>query len=471
MAVLILVLQNATCLAQTFEEVLGYGLPVVVVTTTDGEEPTSEIIDHPAGPWVGKGITNIVPKYGRVQVWRGDTVWYDSGDYVDGESGMKIRHRGNTSATTTGNRPFKLKLQKKADLIEKRYDNDTRDMRSKDWLLLNYSYSVETPVAFQLSSLVGMEYTPRVEFVNVMFNGNYHGMYILSESISREAGCRITVDKEDGYIIELDPYCWNSTFSIKSRLCGFMDWTLKYPDAEDLTPEQEANIRSDIERLEASLTGTDYPQVIDVRSFVRWIMVHDIMGTRDAAGCNIYIARTDRDSTSLMRMPAVWDMTSSSMMVADEWCRTHTYPGIRLFPDLFENNQCLEFTRTYIEEWKRIKEEHVIDSLIAWTDWFATTPEAAGIRGSVQHHMQRWNIGYGLTDVSGYLRSAKKWMIKREQWIDEQIAAMEDIYTGVPVAQESQDDNKYEARKVLRDKHLYIIKDNETYSIDGKRIK
>ena len=26
-------------------------------------------------------------------------------------------------------------------------------------------------------------------------------------------------------------------------------------------------------------------------------------------------------------------------------------------------------------------------------------------------------------------------------------------------------------RKVIRDKHLYIIKDNETYSIDGKKIE
>lgn len=468
-AVLFLTLQTATCRAQTFEEVLGYGLPVVVITTVDGEEPTSERISHPDGFYTGTSITNIVPKNGRVQVWRGDTLWYDSGDYVDGKSGMKIRHRGNVSAAFSENKPYKLKLQKKADLIETRWDSDARDMRSKNWVLLNYSYSVETPVAFRLSSLVGLEYTPRVEFVNVMFNCDYRGMYILGENISREDNCRIIVDKQDGYIIELDPYFWNETFFIRSRLCGFLAWTLKYPDAEDLTPEQEANIRSDIERMEASLTGTDYPQVIDVRSFVRWIMVHDIMGTRDGAGCNVFIARTDRAANSLMRMPAVWDMADHAMLVPDEWSVTRTYPGIRLFPSLFENVKCMEFTRIYIEEWKRIKEEHVIDSLIAWIDRFATTPEAVGIRGSALPTMQRWGLSKGLNNLDSQFETAKNWMINREKWIDEQVTAMENFYSGMPsVPMVKEVEN---ARKTILSGHLYIIRDNATYTIDGKQIR
>ena len=39
---------------------------------------------------------------------------YDSGDYVDGESGMTLKIRGNTSAWQL-RKPYKIKLQKKAD--------------------------------------------------------------------------------------------------------------------------------------------------------------------------------------------------------------------------------------------------------------------------------------------------------------------------------------------------------------------
>ena len=451
---------------EVLEEVLSYGLPVVVVQTVDGEEPTSEVIEHPAG-CIGTGITNVVSKEARMQMYRADTLWYDSGDYIDGESGLKIRHRGNTSAASAANKPFKLKLQKKADLIETREAGDTIDRRSKDWVLLNYSYSMEPHVAFKLSSLMGLEYSPRIEFVNVILNGSYHGLYILGENISREKEGRIAVDKQNGYIIELDPYFWNETLYIKSRLSGFMGWTLKYPKVEDLTPEQEACIRSDIERLEAAVLGDDYPQVIDVRSFAKWIMVHDILGTRDAGGCNMYFARTDREDTSLIRMPAVWDMASSSMLYADEWSRLHTFEGIRLFPSLFANEHCMEFTKAYIEEWKRIKREGVLDSLISWIDWFGTTQEARGVKISAPHHMQRWNLGYGLNHIESHLSVAKRWMVNRELWLDENISAMESVYTGVASAKEETSARR--TKELLPDGHIVIRDGNRTYSVDGKK--
>ena len=83
-ALLHFILGTAVCQAQTFEEVLGYGLPVVVVNTSDGEEPTSEVIQHSiGGQVVSSTITNAVQKEARMQIYRGDTLWYDSGDYVE----------------------------------------------------------------------------------------------------------------------------------------------------------------------------------------------------------------------------------------------------------------------------------------------------------------------------------------------------------------------------------------------------
>ncbi|MBR6032938.1 MAG: CotH kinase family protein [Bacteroidaceae bacterium] len=455
----------ATGQAQTFAEVLGYGLPVVVVNTVGGEEPTSEAIEHPAG-CIGTGITNVVAKAARLQIYRGDTLWYDSGDYAEGESGIKIKHRGNTSAALFENKPFKLKLQKKADLIDSREEGDSTDRRSKDWVLLNSVYSAELQVAFQLSRLVGMEYTPRMQFVNVFINDDYRGMYVLSENITREKEGRVSVDKQDGYIIELNAYFWNEPFSIKSDMVRFMQWTLKYPKAEELTTEQEAHIRSDIQRMEASLLDSNYPQVIDVRSFARWIMVHDIMGTRDSGGCNIYVARTDSEAASLMRMPVVWDMVSSAMTVADEWSGTHCgRGGVNFFPLLFDNVQCMDFTKAFIDEWKRIKEENILDSLVAYIDGYASTPEGIAVRVSAPHHMQRWGYSYGLTNLVPQLAAAKRWIASRKLWIDEQVSAMESAYTGMSSLREQPPARR--RKELLPDGHIVIRHDNKTYTIDG----
>ena len=118
---LILFTLPSFCLAQTSEEVRkkysSLGLPLICITTVGGEEPTSTKVMHPDGSYVGASITNIVPKNGRIQIYRSDTLWYDSGEYQDQVSGMTIKHRGNTSAYSYANKPFKLTLEKKADLI------------------------------------------------------------------------------------------------------------------------------------------------------------------------------------------------------------------------------------------------------------------------------------------------------------------------------------------------------------------
>lgn len=454
--------------AQTQSEVLeqysGLGLPLVCITTMDGTEPTSENISHPEGPYVGASITNVVAKEARMQIYRADTLWYDSGDYVDDESGIKIKHRGNTSAYSFENKPFKLKLQKKADLIDVHEEGDQTDRRSKDWVLLNSSHCIHLPIAYKLSCLVGMEYSPRMQFVNVIINNDYRGMYLLGENVSREKEGRIYVDKEDGYIIELDAYFWNEDFSIKSDLTRFMQWTLKYPKVENLTTEQEEDIREDIQRLEASVSSYNYPEVIDVRSVARWIMVHDIMGTRDSGGCNLYVARTDREDSTLIRMPVVWDMASSSMSVPDEWSRSHTEHGLFL-SRLFDNELCLDFVKTYIEEWKRIKEEHVFENMISFLDEYPSTPEGEGIKKSVALHMQRWNYNYGLTDVARSALVAKIWMTNRQQWLDENISAMESTYTGVPSI--NKETSARRTKELLPDGHIVIRNDNRTYYIDG----
>ena len=168
---LILFTLPSICLAQTSEEVRkkysSLGLPLICITTVGGEEPTSTNVNHPDGSYVGASITNIVPKNGRIQIYRSDTLWYDSGEYQDQVSGMTIKHRGNTSAYHYANKPFKLTLEKKADLIITPEDDDT-DRRSKHWVLLNCSFSVRTAFIYQMEMMIGMEFTPRIEYVNVI---------------------------------------------------------------------------------------------------------------------------------------------------------------------------------------------------------------------------------------------------------------------------------------------------------------
>ena len=116
----------------TAEKLLATGLPLVSVTTIDGEEPSCDYIYPPEGS-NGLSIANATKVPGRVVVVQYADTLYDSGEYVKGSSGMTIKIRGNTSAWED-QKPYKIKLQKKADMLcrgDKKYNDKKQYLNSK----------------------------------------------------------------------------------------------------------------------------------------------------------------------------------------------------------------------------------------------------------------------------------------------------------------------------------------------------
>jgi hypothetical protein len=122
-----------------------------------------------------------------------------------------------------------------------------------------------TIAGFKVSELVGMVWTPRHHFVNVVINGAYRGPYLLCESVKRNPDCRLNVDKWCGFIFECDPYWWNEDVYVTSDRHPSYNYTFKYPDSEDITQEQLDYMQTLVKAYEASLKSTNYPDFIDVR--------------------------------------------------------------------------------------------------------------------------------------------------------------------------------------------------------------
>ena len=110
------------------------GFPLVHLLTVDSVVPPFEELYPPEGCF-GSSIQNNEYVKGRVYVTFGDSLIYDSGDYMKDSTGGKIRVRGNASALCT-NPSYKIKLEKKANLFT------GKNVKSnKDFLLLNFAAS------------------------------------------------------------------------------------------------------------------------------------------------------------------------------------------------------------------------------------------------------------------------------------------------------------------------------------------
>ncbi len=85
---------------------------------------------------------------------------------------MQIRGRGHSSWKGS-KKPYKIKLEKKTSIMGM--------PKNKHWALLKPTEN--TVAGLQLGKLMGMEWIPSFRPVEVVLNGDYIGMYFLTETI------------------------------------------------------------------------------------------------------------------------------------------------------------------------------------------------------------------------------------------------------------------------------------------------
>ena len=395
----------------TLKNLIAKGLPVLYVTTVDGEEPTCEIVSAPAGSWGSTINAEKVP--GRLVIYDNidgvDSVLYDSGDYEKDVSGMTIRVRGNSSARPE-RKPYKIKLQKKRDLLFRGVDSVYKD---KEWVLLRDN-NMYTSTAFFISKMVDMIWVPGHRYVNLVINDVYRGMCLLTESVKRNPDCRLNVDKHSGFIFECDIYWWNEPVYVYSNDNPSYNYTFKYPDEDDITEEQLAYMQSLVYALDSSLTADNYPDLIDVRSWAKWCLVHDIMGIKDGGGCNRFYTKYDTTAESKIYMPLAWDFDMAER-TPNAWSRCHTVYMKKLF-----NNSNKAFVHEYIRAWCMIR-DNFIDEVMDHYDELV----ASDLGHALDNCFYLYDVIWGDDLWFEYLALWRhQWLQERYAWLDTNIMAM-----------------------------------------------
>ena len=333
-------------------------IPVLHVTTVDGEMPTCEVTQAPEG-CIGVTITGNDYVPGRmVMTFEGDTL-YDSQEYEKGVSGMRIKIRGNSTGAYLAQHPYKIKLSKKDDLLLR----GDKVYRHKEWVLLSmYTWNVRMSnqesntlniAGTVLSRLMGMEWVPSYRFVHLVINGQYQGMYYLMETVDR-GNSRIDIS-ETGFLIEHDVFWWKEDVYFKTRRQrAATAFTFKYPDDSNVTDSTLQAVKGYMEDFEEALySGGDIGAYIDLTSFARWILIHDLLGTDDAAGSNRFLYKNDLDEgdplSSKLMMGTLWDFDSSFR--SDSWSYLHTTDWF-YYPLLFGRS---DFQQAYIDLWRSVR--------------------------------------------------------------------------------------------------------------------
>ena len=256
---------------------------------------------------------------------------YMEADGYEGPIGIKLR--GNSS----------LSFNQKKYTIELR-DNQGNEVVAPlagmpahtDWVLLapyNDVSAVRDPLAFQLWRDMG-HWAPRTRMVELAIDGEYRGVYILSEAIKRGEQ-RVNIAKlkktdvegrdiTGGYILRIDTYDEDdATFPSKvpgigeGIMTSQITWSCIYPKKGKLQPEQLAYIQEFVDSVELTIQSehfTDpewgYARYIDVPSFVDYFIHTELSLNADGYKRSAYFYKeklhADGTGGKLVAGP-VWD--------------------------------------------------------------------------------------------------------------------------------------------------------------------
>lgn len=344
--------------------VFNSNIPVLEIETVNHETPTYTVVYAPEG-CIGTSITDNKYVSGKMTMSLNEKILYDSKDYQKDVSGMRIKVRGNSTGAYLNQHPFKIKLSKKFDLLTRGDDS----YKHKEWLLLpmytwnikmtNHQSNILNIAGLIISKIVGMAWTPEYDFVHMVLNGEYQGMYYLIEPVSR-GDQRVNIDKT-GFLIEHDTFWWNEDVYFRTNYqTNTYAYTYKYPDSDDVTEDIQNSMITYMNEIEKAIyEDGDITNYIDIESFAKWMIVHDILGTDDAAGCNRYLCRNN--NTSLLQMGPTWDY--DSMFRSDSWSTIHSFTSF-YYSELFKNET---FVQTYIKLWKQIRPT-IIDNIQSYLE-------------------------------------------------------------------------------------------------------
>ena len=434
-------------------------LPCVVIHTKNNQDPYDKV----------NYIESIV------------TILSADGSVLRDTAGLRLR--GNAS-TQFPKKPYRIKFASKHKVLGS-------PAKAKNWTLIN-NYGDKTlmrnVVAFHVSEVMQMPYTPFCQPVDVLVNGEYKGSYQLSDKIEVKKG-RVDIDEmtpndlsgsalSGGYLWEIDGYAYDEPSYYNSP--HGVPVTLHSPKDDEIVPVQRSYFESYYRSMESkvyasSANDTTWRQWLDYPSFARYFLTNEVCGNPDMIwSCYMYKKRNDQKAYT----GPVWDFD----IAFDNDYRI--YPEANHTSFIFAGASNAEsFARHIVyadqrtrdemtEYWHQGRNKGI--SVEEMTEFVNQTAEY--LDASQRLNFIRWPIlsqkvhmnPVALGSYNAEVQRLKEFLRMRIGWMDSKLG-----YTWHPI--EDMSDIRYQqteirCQKIIRGGQLLIIRDGWTYTVTGEEL-
>ena len=335
---------------------------------------------------------------------------------------MEIKGRGNYSWTGFDKKPYRIKLTDKQALLGMK--------KSKHFTLLAHADDsndrkgyMRNAVGFELSKMIGMTYTPDAKPLELVLNGDYIGLYFLTENIRVDKDRVNIVEQEDeetdsekitgGWLVEIDNYNTDPHITITEGGDVYTMW-VTYKTPEVLSYQQEQYLTQQIMMLDNLIYGDknsdELWKYLDMDALAKFYIVQELTDNYESFHGSCYLHK-DIGANAKWHFGPVWDFGSSFnreksqyMYQGDVW-HNHWIPEICKFPAFMARVKEI-WREFYANEYNNIYS-------------FIDAHEAQISRAAVKDK-ERWSQYHGSQSLSTYIDRTTEVLRKNAAWLNEQ---------------------------------------------------
>lgn len=241
---------------------------------------------------------------------------------------MQIRGRGHSSWRSE-KKPYKLKFAKKTAVMGM--------PRNKHFALLKPSEG--TVAGLKLGKLMNMAWTPDFRPVEVVLNGDFIGLYFLTETIRIDEN-RVNIyeqkDRETdpdiipyGWLVEVDNYLDECQITIPE--CSQWNLTLRYHSPENLSSGQLQWLTNEFKAINAAVyssdkQSTEWQRYLDIESMARFFILQEVMDNPDGFHGSFYLHKDIGEDARWVAGP-IWDLVCYNRDKTDYTFRMKVHYG------------------------------------------------------------------------------------------------------------------------------------------------
>lgn len=418
-------------------------LPLVLIDTGGAVIPGEPITDE-NNKEIGFTVTDEGEEMlsATIRIISDETRNHHPSDIPDLESDTLIRIRGNSSRY----------FDKKSYLLRLTDEDGAYRNEAVMGMDAHYEWALHGPYLdkslirnYMWYNIAGeiMDYAPNVRFCEVILNGQYQGLYVMTETITNGEDCRLNISEpvdgttSTGYLLRQDrgtddPLKDIETFS-EYTYRNLQEIDIKYPRSSDLTPEMARAIGQDFSDFEKSLYSYDYDTDdygyyydIDVESFIDYFIINEFTTNYDAGHLSTYLYK---DIGGRYKM-VIWDFNSAC----------DNYNETTLEPRRFEVQLCVWYYMLMKDEYfveRLIDRYHELRQTYLSGDYLAgyINDVVDYLGPAVGRNFEKWGYTFAEyrplqpdernpEDFEAAVRQMKEYIYDRSAWMDEHIDSL-----------------------------------------------